>query len=43
MFHDPTFWVAVAFVIIVAAVFRPVGRTVLGAVCVSVISPPLPR
>ncbi len=31
MFHDPTFWVAVAFVIIVAAVFRPVGRAVVAA------------
>lgn len=31
MFEDPTFWVAVAFVIIVAGVFRPAARTLLGA------------
>lgn len=27
MFQDPTFWVAVAFVITVAAVFKPIART----------------
>ncbi|MGY8993163.1 MAG: F0F1 ATP synthase subunit B family protein [Rhodospirillales bacterium] len=26
MFHDPTFWFLVAFVIFIAAIWRPVGR-----------------
>lgn len=30
MFSDPTFWVAVAFIVFVAAVFRPVGRMMMG-------------
>lgn len=29
MFQDPTFWVAVAFVITVAAIFKPLSRAVL--------------
>lgn len=30
MLHDPTFWVAVAFVIFVAAVFKPAKKAILG-------------
>ena len=31
MFSSPSFWVAVAFVIFIAAVFRPLSRAVAGA------------
>ncbi len=30
MFYDPTFWVAVAFVIFVAAVFKPAWKAITG-------------
>ena len=32
MFQDPTFWVAVAFVIIVIALFRPAGKIFTGGI-----------
>ena len=31
MFHDPTFWVAIAFVVFVIAVFRPIGKAITQA------------
>ena len=31
MFQDPTFWVAIAFVVFVIAVFRPIRKALTGA------------
>ena len=36
LIHDPTFWVAIAFVIFVIAVFKPIRSTMLGGLDVKI-------